>query len=443
MKKRRWVAIAAGLGIVLGGLRAASVGAQSSGGGANTATEIGVTPTTIRIAVVADVNVTVDPGLFAGSVAGVEGFAKYINAHGGIAGRKLMVDFIDSKLSASDAQNAVIQACSQDFALVGTSALFLDSVANMQACKDQAGAMTGIPDLPVVTTEVVQQCNPESYPINPPSLICSTQNDHPQTYQGNIGRAYYYQSKYGKSIHGVYVFSSDLQAAYNAQFTSGLGQLRQVGIKSDQDVSLPTAVLESAYTPVIETMKNHNSNFFEAASLPSLVDARKEAALQGLTSVKVWDCSLQCYSPSLISEGGADVEGTYTDLLFLPFNESSSNPMLANFIKYTDKSHADGFAAQAWAAADLFADAVNRVVKTSGNNALTRKALFQALNTETSFNAGGMIGTTNIAGHKTSPCHVLLQVKGGKFVRVSPTKPGTFDCNPKNYKTYRLDLPSS
>jgi len=53
-----------------------------------------------------------------------------------------MVDFIDSKLSASDAQNAVIQACSQDFALVGTSALFLDSVANMQACKDQAGAMT-------------------------------------------------------------------------------------------------------------------------------------------------------------------------------------------------------------------------------------------------------------------------------------------------------------
>jgi len=65
-------------------------------------------------------------------------------------------------------------------------------------------------------------------------------------------------------------------------------KLRQVGIKSDQDVSLPTAVLESAYTPVIETMKNHNSNFFEAASLPSLVDARKEAALQGLTSVKVW-----------------------------------------------------------------------------------------------------------------------------------------------------------
>jgi len=54
-----------------------------------------------------------------------------------------------------------------------------------------------------------------------------------------------------------------------------------------------------------------------------------------------------------------------------------------------------------------------------------------------------MIGTTNIAGHKTSPCHVLLQVKGGKFVRVSPTKPGTFDCNPKELQDLPLDLPSS
>ena len=441
MKKGRCVAIVAALGMVLAGLSVTGVGAQSSG--ANKATEIGISPTTIRIAVVADVDVAVDPGLFSGSVAGVEGFAKYINAHGGIAGRKLVVDFIDSKLSASDAQNAVIQACSQDFALVGTSALFLDSVSNMEACTDQAGAMTGIPDLPVVTTELVQQCNPESYPINPPSIICSTKNDHPQTYQGNIGRGYYYQSKFGTNLHGVYVFSSDLQAAHDEQFTSGLGQLRRVGIKSDQDVSLPTASLENAYTSVIETMKSDNSNFFEAASLPSMVDARKEAALQGLTSVKVWDCSLQCYSPSLISEGGGDVEGSYTDLLFLPFNETRSNLMLANFIKYTDKSHTDGFAAQAWAAADLFADAVGRVVKTSGDNGLTRKALFQALNTETTFNAGGMIGTTNIAGRKTSPCHVLLQVEGGKFVRVSPTQPGTFDCNPRNYETYKLDLPNS
>ncbi len=442
MNRRRWVAVAAVICIAVAGL-GVSAGAQSSGGGANQATEVGVTPTTIHIAIVADVDVTVDPGLFAGSVAGVQGYAKYINAHGGVAGRKLVVDFFDSKLSDTDAENGVIQACTQDFALVGTSALFLSSVANMQACKDKAGAATGIPDIPVVTTEVVQQCNPESYPINPPSIICSTQNDHPQTYQGNIGRAYYYQSKYGKNLHGVYIFSADLQSAYDSSFTSGIGGVRYVGIKSDHDFAVSASAPQSVYTPIVQAMKAANSTYFGTGNVFASMDlVRKEAALQGLTSIKVWDCTLQCYTPQLISEGGADVNGTYVSLLFLPFNETKSNAMLANFVKYTDPAHADGFAIQAWAAADLFTDAVNRVVKADGANGLTRKNLFTQLNTETSFNAGGMLATTNVAGRKVSPCYVLLQVENGKFVRVHPTKAGTFDCSPSNAKTYKVNLTS-
>ena len=204
----------------------------------------------------------------------------------------------------------MIQACTQDFALVGTSALFLNSVANMQACKDKAGAATGLPDIPVVTTEVVQQCNPESYPINPPSVVCSTQNDHPQTYQGNIGHTYYYQSKYGK-LHGVYIFSADLQAAYDSSFTSGIGGVRHVGITSDKDFAVSAMATQSAYTPIVQAMKADNSNYFGTGNAFASMDlVRKEAALQGLTSVKVWDCTLQCYTPQLIQEGGSDVNGT-------------------------------------------------------------------------------------------------------------------------------------
>ena len=443
MKKYRWVAVVATLGIVIAAIGANDAGAQSSGGGTLKGTEVGVTASTIRIAVIADVDTPVAPGLEEGSVAAVQGFAKYINAHGGLAGRRLVVDFIDSKLSAPESLNATIQACSQDFAMVGTSALFLNSVTNMQDCKDQAGAATGLPDLPVVTTELVQQCNPESYPINPPSIICSTQNDHPQTYQGNIGRGYYYQSKYGKDLHGVYIFSSNLKAAYDASFESGIGQMRQIGIKSDQDLSVSGMATQNAYTPVVQTMKNDNSNYFVTGSnFTSMVLARKEAVLQGLTSVKVWDCTLQCYTPSLISQGGTAVNGTYVDLLFLPFNETSSNPTLANYVKYTNHAYLDGSGAQAWASAELFADAVGQVVKTGGNNGLTRRALFQALNNEHNFNAGGMIATTDIAGRRTSPCQVLMQIQNGKFVRVSPTKAGTFDCNPKNVKLYKLEIGS-
>ena len=108
----------------------------------------------------ADVDNTLAPGLFKGSPAAVEAFAKSVNADGGLAGRKLVVDFIDSHLNADEARNVVIKACSEDFGVVGTASLFLNNVDDMTACVDQAGAATGIPDLPIVTTEARSNAPP-------------------------------------------------------------------------------------------------------------------------------------------------------------------------------------------------------------------------------------------------------------------------------------------
>ena len=137
---------------LLGGVASAAV----PKGEAPKATDVGITADEIRLAVVADVDNALVPGFFAGAVAGVQGAAKYLNANGGIAGRKVVIDFIDSHLSADEARNAVITACANDFALVGTSALFLNNVDDMTACADRKGAPTGIPDLSLVTTEAVQ-----------------------------------------------------------------------------------------------------------------------------------------------------------------------------------------------------------------------------------------------------------------------------------------------
>jgi hypothetical protein len=156
--------------------------------------------------------------------------------------------------------------------------------------------------------------------------------------------------------------------------------------------------------------------------------------------VKVWDCTPACYDPQFLAQGGANVEGEYIAINQLPFEEANSNKMLANFIKYTGKDKITGFGADAWAAGVMLRDAVNAVVKQGGNNALTRKAVFDALGKITAFNADGMIGTTNIAKHEVSPCFILLQVRGGKFVRVFPSKPGTFNCDSKNVIRQKLDL---
>ena len=146
MKVRQFTVLTVAV-LALAAVTVAPAGAQSSGA-APKATEIGVTATEIRIAVEADVDNPFAPGLFQGVVDGVRSAAKYLNSKsggGGIGGRKLVVDFIDSKLNGNEARNGVITACQNDFAMVGTAALFLPSVDDLVGCADKAGAATGSP----------------------------------------------------------------------------------------------------------------------------------------------------------------------------------------------------------------------------------------------------------------------------------------------------------
>src|SRR5437870_3853703 len=55
------------------------------------ASDVGVTATDITIQVMADVGSPLAPGLFQGNVDAVNAFAKYWNAHGGIACRQVKV----------------------------------------------------------------------------------------------------------------------------------------------------------------------------------------------------------------------------------------------------------------------------------------------------------------------------------------------------------------
>jgi ABC-type branched-subunit amino acid transport system substrate-binding protein len=429
--------------VALAGL-ATVAGAQSEGD-APTATEVGVTDKEIHIAVIADVDNAAAPGLFQGSVDGVRGVAKYLNKNGGLAGRKVVVDFIDSKLSPDEARNAMVKACEEDFAMVGTSAVFLTSVEPQANCVDKAGAVTGLPDIPFVTTEIVQQCSPITFPIAPPQIICSTKDEHPQTYQASVGRGFYYDKKYGDDLHGVYIFGNDSKSARNASFSSGLGQVRQVCCESDRDFDISALATQAEYTPVATELKSNDGNYAQCTGPSSCtLKLRKEAKIQGVTDVKVWDCGTQCYDPDLIEQGGADVEGQYADVLYLPFldaKDRKANKMAANFVKYTGKDNAGKLGAvYAWAAGIALRDAVNTIVDQSGNNGLTRAALLDALGNIHEFDADGMFGKIDLGGRKVTPCHVLTQIKDGKFVRVTPTKPGTFDCASKNVIETQLDL---
>jgi hypothetical protein len=441
------VALAVTLVVSVSALAATTISAGAASNSTPTATDVGITATEIHVAVIADVDNPIVPNLFKGSKDAVEGAAKFLNSKaggGGLAGRKVVVDFYDSKLNANATTNAEIQACQNDVAAVGTSAVSLSSVDEMRNCKDSTGAVTGLPDIPFVSTALVQQCSDQSFPMAPPQVICTTSSQHPQTFQPNIGRAYYYDKKYGAGkLHGIYVFGNDSKSARDSSFVSGIGQLRVKCCTADQDFDISGFAPQSAYTPVIQGMKNKSSNYAQANQGPQTVLLRKEATLQGITGVKVWDCTTGCYSKSFLKDGGTDVDGEYVDTLYLPFlsaAEQKANPMLKNFVNSTGADKADGFGVYAWSAMIAFRDAVNNIVKTDGVNGVTRKSIFAALNKIHQFNADGMFGTIDLAGRKTSPCHVLMQVTNGDFKRVFPTKVGSFDCAAKNVVDVKLDV---
>ena len=97
----------------------------------------------------------------------------------GIAGRKVVIDFIDSKLNPNETRNATIQACADDFAMVGGEALFLNNVADMTGCVNAAGQPIGIPDVPGLALDPAQQCSPVSFVDHRPRPVLRDQERSP------------------------------------------------------------------------------------------------------------------------------------------------------------------------------------------------------------------------------------------------------------------------
>jgi hypothetical protein len=428
VKGTRWVVLV-GVLVLVGALLPTAAAArprqQQPAGG-----EIGVTADTIRIAVIADVDNAARPGLFQGSVDGVNAFAKFVNANGGLAGgRKVQVDFIDSKLSADEARNALVRACQEDFAIVGTTALFMNNIEPMTSCVDQAGKATGLPDVPVLQTEIAHQCSPISYAVIVVGLDCATKDAAQKKVTVSAGPPKYF-TKQNKGLHGIFMLAGDLKSTVN----SGIPVVKvntETGIKSDGEFKVSGFSPQAAYTPIVQEIKAKGSTYAQnLVDYKADVFLRKEAQAQGVNTVKVWDCALQCYDRRLLSEGGDAVEGQYVSLFFVPFEDAKQNKSVNNYLRNVGgRDKADGFGAQAWAAGLFFRDVVNNVVKADGDNGLTRARFLEEAAKIHDFNADGMLGPTDVGGRKISGCGVILRVKGGKFVRVTPSKKGTVDCS--------------
>jgi hypothetical protein len=434
---------AAIIGVValIGSTLTGAVAAPAPQGEKPPAADVGISDTEIRLAVIADVDTPVVPGLFRAAVDTMRAWAKVVNKQGGVADRKVVIDFIDSKLSPNDARDGTIKACSEDFAMVGGEALFLNNVDDMVGCPNAQGQPVGLPDMPGLALDPAQQCSPVTYVYVGGAEFCATRGQNPATYETQVGDARFYLKK-KKDLHGAFILPSDIQSAKNSQQAAFEGAV-ELGIKRDGEgfYNISAMSPQSALTPVVQALKNNNSTFAYNGQSPGImVLLRREAKVQGANSVEIWACNQGCYDQEFLKQGGADVDGTYTVLTTLPFyTEYKSNKTLNAVVKELGGvSKMTANSAASLVGALMFQEAAEKAVANGGT--LSRQSLLDALKTMTSFDAQGIIGPTDIANKKSPPCIVMAQVKDGKWVRAHPSKAGKFDCSEKNLMNVQVDV---
>ena len=106
------------------------------------------------------------------------------------------------------------------------------------------------------------------------------------------------------ALHGVFVIPKDLPSTIASTMPIFRAE-NKMGIKSDAEFGESGTAIQTDYTQVAQAMKSNNSTYGRnGLDYKGTVLMRKEAQVQGVNTVKVWDCSVQCYDKRLIQEGG-------------------------------------------------------------------------------------------------------------------------------------------
>jgi hypothetical protein len=390
------------------------------------ATDVGVTPTTITVEIMADTGASSIPGMANGSVAAIKAWANLVNSQGGLACRQVQVRTFDSKIDPTQSSAGYLDGCQNAFAMVGTFALAVSDVSTLDNCKDKNGQPTGLPETPAVALNPLQACNKTDYLYSSTGAPCPA-GSGVQSYAESSAYSDYIKYALGAGSHGVYYVALTPPVIKDTAVPMYL-YMQQQGAKADEMVGLPATATQANFTPIIAKMASSKSQFyFSDAVFPTFLEAKAEAAAQGVSSKVLWLCQTTCYNPAFFAAGKAAAVGTKIAINTLPFSEANVNQEMKTFT--TALKSPDSFAIESWIAARLFQQALENLVAAQGPNALTRANVLTALSQVKNFSDGGIIGPSTPSQHMPSSCIMVLNTNAdGSFSRVWPSKPGTLAC---------------
>jgi ABC-type branched-subunit amino acid transport system substrate-binding protein len=393
--------------------------------------EIGVNADTIKVAAIGDVDTPLGP-LSGPIIAAVQGWAKNVNADGGLAGRQVEVTFYDSKLNPDEAANAYIQACQDDFAGVGTAPFVLLNPAPIVECKDSAGAVTGFPDFGSLAISPGSSQSASTYAL----IVAGTdfKGDPTMRYTPTYGYKYV-KEQLGGVTPKILVLEPGVPGTHAGGEAQADAAVRQ-GWESAGVVTFADQAPQAEATPIVNTIKSEGVNVVWSTSV-GVAKVMAEAKVQGIdTSKIVWLCTTQCSSPAFIEQNADSIEGLYVFSVTKSWNETD-DPQIAAYLASVDPADVSVNGVAAYASALAFQELVESIVAEKGVNGITRAALIEKLEAATPVSAGGLLHPSTILG-KTNPCSIISQVQGGKLVRADPLELSEFNCDPESV-TYHPD----
>jgi hypothetical protein len=426
------LAVVTATAISICGTEASASGNTAASKETLTATDVGITPKEFHVAIVADVDNPIRPGLNKTVADAVKAWGVQVNKRGGLAGRKVVVDFYDSKLNPDESTNAFIQACQNDLAMVGTTAFAALNGDAIGSCKDKTGAPLGIPNLSGQEIGAGTGSQKTSFPlvkVGAQDFKAAT-----PTFNVGVGPSSYIKNKvlHGEKVKQMAVLPAGVPGVQD--LVAGLNKgAKQAGTIDEivAPVSIADTAPQAQFTPIIDTIKRENINVVQLISDVAAGKLLKEAQVQGLDLTKViFVCPAQCTSPGFLQTAGSAANGAYVYGFVTPSTETAV-PGVKEYVNAVGKEDVSANAELAYAAALNFESLVNRIVKRDGPNAVTRASLLKEIQTAPSVAAKGIMAPGAKIG-VASPCFTMLKVLQGRFTRAHPSKVGTFDCDKKN-----------
>lgn len=372
-----------------------------------TASETGVSETSIKIGVVSD-----RAGAVKTPTASIEesmqAFVAWCNDLGGINGRTLELATYDSQLTNTLA--AVQAACNDGLlAIVGSGSVFDDLGA-------EPSVDCGLPDIAAYSANAKKSTAPNVWaPLpNPP------QNNA-------VGPARHVAELFPDAITKAAIVSS-------SQVPTAWGQAERIieswGAVGYDFISVQdTGIFQESYAAEAREMKGAGVRFVTMVSETGEgAKLLRDMRAQGFTPDAVI-FGAQYYDPVLLTEPGA--EGVFVEMNTIPFEEADEVPAMRQYLDAYEATGTGtaptGLGVQAFSAGLLFA----RAASNAGAD-LTRETLVAEVKKIDEWDGGGLHFLTNPGSRERTGCFLVMQIKDGKFERFFPEEPGTFECADEN-----------